>query len=292
MNSLKNHILVPMDFSEQALIALGQSFNLARLTKTEITLLYVMDQDSSNPLSKILFKSEATNEVKEKIRAKLDKIAEDTAQESGIKISTLVVKGKVYEQIVKVANRLKATFIIMGTHNNSGLKKKFIGSNTMHVLRDAPCPVITIKGKKHRPGCKNIILPLDLSKETKEKVSKAVELAKLFGSSIRIVSVLVSHDEFKVNKLKRQINQVKKFIEEKGLECTADFVEGNNIADSVIDYAKKVKGDLLMIMTQQETDWVDFFIGSKAQHVINMSDIPVLSIKPFEKKDMSTFTPY
>jgi len=292
MNSLKNHILVPMDFSEQALIALSQSFNLARLTKTEITLLYVMDQDTSNPISKLLFKSEASKEAKDKIRAKLDKLAEDTTKESGIKISTLVVKGKVYEQIVKVANRLKATFIIMGTHNKSSIKNKFIGSNTMSVLRDSPCPVITIKGKMHRQGCKNIILPLDLTKETKEKVSKAVELAKLFVSSVRIVSVLDSHDEFKVNKLKRQINQVKKFIEEKGIESTAEFIDGSNIAEGVIAYAKKVKGDLIMIMTQQETDWIDFFIGSKAQHVINLSDIPILSIKPFEKKDMSTFTPY
>ena len=43
----KEHILVPIDFSEQSIIALGQSYNLARLHKAEITLLYVMEEDTS-----------------------------------------------------------------------------------------------------------------------------------------------------------------------------------------------------------------------------------------------------
>ncbi|MBK9525268.1 MAG: universal stress protein [Bacteroidetes bacterium] len=43
MASFRNHILVPIDFSEQSFIALGQSYNLARLTKADITLINVID---------------------------------------------------------------------------------------------------------------------------------------------------------------------------------------------------------------------------------------------------------
>ena len=42
--SIKNEILVPMDFSEQAMIALGQSYNLAREYNAEILLLYVIEE--------------------------------------------------------------------------------------------------------------------------------------------------------------------------------------------------------------------------------------------------------
>jgi nucleotide-binding universal stress UspA family protein len=49
MASQKNHILVPVDFSEQSHIALTQSYNLARLTKAEITLIYVIDDDEIQP---------------------------------------------------------------------------------------------------------------------------------------------------------------------------------------------------------------------------------------------------
>ena len=37
--------VIPIDFGEQSMIALRQSFNLARLTKSEITLLNVIDED-------------------------------------------------------------------------------------------------------------------------------------------------------------------------------------------------------------------------------------------------------
>jgi nucleotide-binding universal stress UspA family protein len=166
----------------------------------------------------------------------------------------------------------------------------------LRVVRESHKPVITIKGKHHRKGCQNIILPLDLTKETKEKVTKAIEFAKRFGSIIRVVSVLLTNDEFVVNRLTRQLDQVKKYIEEQGVDCTAEIVRdtkgGQSLSESVIDYANKAKGDLIMIMTQQEEDFTDFFIGSSAQGIINESDIPVLSIIPTPKKDTTVFTPY
>ena len=106
------------------------------------------------------------------------------------------------------------------------------------------------------------------------------------------LSVMVSDDEFIVNKLKRQLNQVKDFVENRGSACTTEMVYGGNIAEQVLNYAKIIKADLIMIMTQQEMNWTDLFIGSSAQQIINYSDIPVLSIRPSVKKDPYLHTPY
>ena len=138
----------------------------------------------------------------------------------------------------------------------------------------------------HRTGCRSIVLPLDLTKQTKEKVNKAMEIAGLFGSTINLVSVLTTDDEFIVNKLKRQMHQVHDHIREHNIPCTVEFIHGSDISDEVVGYAKKIKADLLMIMTQQEATWTDImFISSSAQQIINASDIPVLSIRPKEQKD-------
>jgi nucleotide-binding universal stress UspA family protein len=56
------------------------------------------------------------------------------------------------------------------------------------------------------------------------------------------------------------------------------------LSNAVIEYGQKIEADLIMIMTQQETDIKAFFIGSNAREVINNSDIPVLSIQPNEKE--------
>ena len=190
-----------------------------------------------------------------------------------------------------------ALFIIMGTNGSAGIKKKFIGSNALRVIRETSCPVITIKGKSHRKGCKHILLPLDLSNETREKVDKAIEIAKLGnGAAIHVVSVLFTKDEFIVNKLKRQMDQVEEYIKKAGVECTAELIKGikfeESFADNVVEYGKKKGADLIMIMTRREDNAIDRFIGSSAQEIINKSDIPVLSIVPVHKKDSLINTPY
>ena len=294
MANAKNLILVPIDFSEQSLIALSQSYNLARLTRAEITLIYVIDDDEFTPLSFFLSSKKENKKALEKnINEKLLKVAEDAAKKSsGVKVSTMVAYGKIYEEISKAARKLKCNFIVMGTNGTTGIKR-FIGSNALRVIREAPCPVITIKGKKHRYGCKLILLPLDLTKETRQKVIKAIDLANHFSSAIRIVSVITTSDEFITNKLKRQMNQVKNFIDERDIVCTAEMLTGDDVAESIINYGKKINADLIMIMTQdREIKWTERFIGSSAQEVINGTDIPVLTIHPEKVASGITLAPF
>ena len=286
-------ILVPIDYSDQSVVALEQALSLSKVFNSEIHVLNVVSEEFS--LSK-LFDDNDKVEFEKRASAKLVEFIKEKNAEYKVNLSYSQVHGKIYEQIVNSADILNTQFIVMGTAGSSSLKKKFIGSNALRVVRESHKPVITIKGKHHRKGCQNIILPLDLTKETKEKVAKSVEFAKRFGSIIRVVSVLMTYDEFIVNRLTRQLDQVKKYIMEQGVDCTAEIVRdtkgGQGLAESIIDYSNKSKGDLIMIMTQQEEDFTDYFIGSAAQGIINGSDIPVLSIIPTLKKDTTSFTPY
>ena len=289
--ALLNHIVVPVDFSEQSNIALGQTFNLAHATNSGITLIYVIDETLLSSVFN-LFSSHDTQEalLRIGIQTKLNELAKDAEQTSGLSIDTRIEKGKIYEQIVKVSEDLHPAFIIMGTNGESTLAKKFMGSNAARVIKEAHSPVITIKGKTHRNGCKTIVLPLDFSRETKEKVDKCIEIARFFKSEIRVMSVIDTKDEFLINKLKRQLDQVVDFISSHQLPVKGEFIEGDNIAEEVIKFAEKVDADLIMIMTQQELVWTEFFIGNASQEIINNSEIPVCSIRPIERKDKTEFT--
>ena len=65
--------------------------------------------------------------------------------------------------------------------------KSFMGVNTLtKFIFSCPCPVITVRGTENREGCKNIILPFDLTPESREKVSFAVQLARYYKADIRI----------------------------------------------------------------------------------------------------------
>ena len=215
-------ILVPIGFSDQSMVALGQAFNLAKIKKGEIVLLSVIEEQN---MIQSLFLDDNSHELQKKINKKLIEIAEEYGTKYGVHVDTMVSKGKVYNQVNEVAKMIGANLIVMGTNGKlKGGVRKFIGSNAERVVRLAHCPVITIKGQNHRDGCDNIILPLDLEKQTKEKVTYALEYARYWDATIRIVSVILDDNKEVREKLIKNINQVEKFITDAGVKCTSELV--------------------------------------------------------------------
>lgn len=282
MNSTTYSILVPIGFSKQSMVALEQAERLAALTNGEITLLSVIE--TSGMLSRLFGEDdERYTDLKLELQGKLDNLADEVSGRIGLKVNAMAAKGKVSQKINEVADLINAKLIVMGTNGApSELAKKVIGSNAFRVVTTSPCPVITIKGKEHFKGCRNIILPLDLEKETKEKVSHALKLARLWKSTVKVVSIAKNKDVETLAKLNANLNQVKSFIQEGGVETSAELVkaEGRSLSQSILDYSNENEGDLIMIMTQQETDFTTHFIGSSAQSIIYNSETPVMSVRP------------
>ena len=187
MAKSKNTILVPVGFSQQSLIALTQSYNLARFTDSDILLISVIEEQPA--LIKLLGRNKEEEKGKEElVKRALESLAKEVKEKSGLSVKIKIARGKVYEQIIKVANEIKPQFIIMGTTGTAdGIRGRFIGTNTMRVVHETTFPVITIHGKEHHNGCKNILLPLDLSKITKEKVQSAINFAKYFKDRKSVV---------------------------------------------------------------------------------------------------------
>ena len=133
-----------------------------------------------------------------------------------------------------------------------------------------------------------------MNKETREKVTNAIQFSRLFNSEIRAFSVLYTNDdEVTKNKLNRMLSQVSEFITSKGVKCSTELVEISSSASfsgSIVKYTEDIDADLIMIMTKSEDNLDLNFLGSNARKLINKSDIPVMSIKPAAKKDTSSFT--
>ena len=264
----QSNILIPIDFTSQSLIALEQSYNLAKHTNSALTILYV-EEDAEND------------------KIKIDKLAREVEKKSGLPVSVIAAKGNIYKEIVRVAQKINALVIIMGIE--SSIKIANIGNNEFRLLRESKCPVITIKGKSHHNGCKSIVLPLDLTHSSREKVSKAIEFAKFFNSTIHLISVRLKKDKSHEKKLISYSQQTQKFIREKGVPCTAKTLEGNDIAKLVLSYSHEVNADLIMIMSKSEVSIKELFVGTTAQKIVNLSDIPILSIRPMRRKSTAKY---
>ncbi len=285
-----NVILVPTDFSPRSLLALNQAIFIAKKTKAEIMLLYVIHSDNKTfGFISEMFTAEENELIRDKVEkqiwAQLDQLI-DSKKDSGITIKAMISKGKAYDKVVEVSQSINAQFIVIGS-NSAELNDRigFLGSNTSRIIRASSVPVITVSTKVST-DIKSVILPLDLTKQTQQKVAKAIQFAREFNAKIKIVSALLTNDPAIVKQLTVQMNVVHKFISEHYDNCSADFVFGDEKTDTyaslLMKFAKEKNGDIIAIMTQQESKLIKFFMGTTAMDIVFNSDIPVLSVTPKE----------
>ena len=283
MSNSDQTVLLAIDLNDKTLGRLERSYENLKFLAGKVILLYVFEN-----LGHISSDEERNRLVFEKDQA-LSTLANDIQQKTGIEVRPVIQKGKAYEEILKAADSYNAAMIAMSTHTHvedDHTQKHTMGVTTNRVIRESKVPVFTFNSNVRLKPINKILLPLDLTVETKQKVTNAIHLALRFDADIDIVSILWSTIVDIKMDLEQQLEQVKTFIEEDGISCTAKLIQSDggarDLAASILKYANSVDSDLILIMTQQETKLVEFFVGSAAQTIIRLSNVPVMSIIPKE----------
>jgi nucleotide-binding universal stress UspA family protein len=280
-------ILVPTDFSEISFGALEYAAFLAKKLNAKITLLHVyeMFDEVANKQQIVTYR-----ELLEKgISDKMKDITAGNKNLQGVKIDTKIVEGKTYKVINTVAEEVGADFVVMGTHGSSSVKdiEKFVlGSNAFRTVHESTIPVLTIRKGMKAPSCSSILLPLDVSKNTAQKVDFAVEWAKIFGSKIHLLAVTEMIDEFvaDITKLNELVTETEIRLKAEKIQYTIKMFRNSTLTTTVFSHAKKMQADLVLIMSRKDSVFGEFLVPAADRVVIGESEIPVLSLRPTEEK--------
>lgn len=272
-------ILVAIDFSECSINALEHAITIANKADAGLEMMFVVKPDSSRDLF-----TEGAQTLSAMVKDKFDELVEkykDKVDKN--KIGYLIREGKVYREIIQEADKKDIFLVMAGTHGSSGFEEFWMGSNANRIVSALRKPVITIRGgvnvKRH---LEKIVLPLDSTPETRQKVPFSAYMAKIFDAEIHILRVYTSNVQAVVRKVNSYSDQVIKHLEEENIKYVVESVHADNLTDSTIEYALKVNANLISIMTEQEISAKNLLLGPYAQQMVNHSPIPVLSIHPKE----------
>ena len=128
-------ILCPIDFSACSEVALELAGRLAEPKKSKVILLSVTDPAKSEPTSLAdAFTKNARSRLENRLLA-----------DEALTVEHLNLKGNPAEVILHIAKAKKADMIVMGTHGRSGWSKLMMGSVAQEVMKEAHCPVITVR---------------------------------------------------------------------------------------------------------------------------------------------------
>ena len=265
-------IIVPLDLSDESLNGLNLAIMLATKTGANILLAHIIGKYSGEYHAQI----EKENQL---VQTKLEGILQKYKDKvnSNFTFSYTIKKGKVFKEIADLADNHEDALTVLSTHGTSGFEELFIGGNAYKITSHSRNPVITVRKSKIPLNIDNIVLPLDITFQTREKVPYTAALAKAFGSKIHLTTIRLSNLTSIEKKLHLYAEQVAEYLDLYKIPYTLEHLHGSNLTDLILDYSGTINADLISIMTEQEKSASNLLLGNFAHQMINKSLIPVLS---------------
>lgn len=273
-------IIVAVDFSKDSIHALEYGILIANKIQSDLMMVWV--DNMSTQMNLLPYEHEISHEIKEDAKINMEELLLKYKKDLQYgKLMYKLRKGKVYQEIAFQAKASGASLIIAGAHGITGFEEYWVGSNAYRIVVSAPCPVITIQQSYHCNGSlEKIVLPIDSTAETIQKVPFTTWLASFFNSDIHLLT-LFSPSLASLNRKTESIaKQAEKYIQSKGLKAFIEPMVTDNITSASLRYTEAIKAGLIAIMTEQEITSDFNLLGTSAQQIINNSAVPVLSIKP------------
>ncbi|MFO7863250.1 MAG: universal stress protein [Salinivirgaceae bacterium] len=273
------HILVPVDFSEGSVNALEMAITYANQMNFSVRMIHVIKD--SVFYQKNLNLSNLVEIKNEKVIHNLKTLVAQYSQEVKNKIDYRIRSGKVYNEIANQAKYGEAELITIGTHGTSGFEELWLGNNAYKVVNNSPCPVMSVRNSYKRHKIERIVLPIDDTPETRQKIPYSAHIAKQFGAQLHLLQVSETKKESVLDRINEYCKQTASFLANNNLDFVVEKIIGNNLTDMTIDYAMRTDADLISIMTEQSESTKNIWLGPYAQQMVNHSPIPVLSIQPY-----------
>jgi nucleotide-binding universal stress UspA family protein len=269
-----SNIVVGIDFSKSSIKAFEYALGVASKTGLDIKLTYVSKRRDVDTILPEGSKSKPTS-----VEKGFDKLIKKHESAIPGKITYRILTGKIYEEITNLAKYTESWLIIAGAHGMSGYEEFWVGNNASKIITYANKPVITIKKNykiKTNP-IEKIVIPIDSTFETIQKVPFTIELAKHFKAQINVLSLYSSKLKNIEERVENNTKEALSLVMKSGLRYINEKAISDNITRATIEYAEKRNADLISIMTEQEFSSQSSLMGTYAQQMVNQSPIPVLS---------------
>jgi nucleotide-binding universal stress UspA family protein len=268
------NILVPTDFSLLSNVAVEYAFRIADQLNGNITLLHVIDFQK-NVRRTLTFQRNVRQHLLE-IRANMEKVIADTSAQTAIvrKVRVKVSQGTSFsDTILRESKRMRSGLIVMGTRGASGMKKTFLGSNTVSVLGQSHVPVLAVPSEADFKTFRNIIYATDL-KHLEKELEILIPYVKKFGSILHILHII---HQGNIAELEERID---KAVEKTGYKNIVSLVTiDHDVEGAIGQYIGITKADLVAMFTHNTTFYERILDKSVTRKMAFHSKIPLLAFK-------------
>ncbi len=280
-------LLFPTDFSEAAGQRFRHALSLAERQGAVLHVLHVVDNGA------------ATSRGEREMDAFIEAHHAD-----GLPIEQAVVAAEAPAPAIRdYAAAENIDLIVMGRHGQRGLRRLFLGSVAEEVIRESPCPVLTVRRSAETfplGQTDAVLVPLDLSAASRHALPLAKTLAAGYGARLLLLHVLEDIDLPSIygddianpiydlypeirERTRTEIRRVVQASDGPSVEPEVHFAEGDP-AEAVVEFADSSGADLIVLTRTGRRGLTRLLIGSTADGVIRAASCPVLVV-PVEPEE-------
>ena len=274
-------IIVPLDCSKLAEVALPYAEELAAKMGSEIVLLTVFESEETQTMENYYW---YIKKIEEATKGYAEKYLE-SGTEKEIKVTTATRTGNPAEGIIEYTLKSSYPLIVMASHGRSGMSRWAVGSIADKVVRAGNSqPVMLIRSNdshsdiRDKRLLKKVLVPLDGSFESEAVIPYVSYIAFKLEMELTLLQVVpeTNHtDKDAEDYLKSMCRKIEDII-----NFPVNYQVGvGSAAEYIIDLADELTFDLVAMSTRGMNRKNPLSMGSVAQKVFLGGNTPLLLIK-------------
>ena len=283
--ALKN-ILFATDFSPAASAAAPFAIQLAKSYGAKVYAVYVNPFENYAVAAPEAWAAMADTRD-EKAKEYTERLNE---QLRSVEHEVFIGEGNIWGEISSIVEAKQIDLIVLGTHGRTGLGRAVLGSVAEEILRNAPCPVLTVGPHvtlqaEKAADLREILYATDLAAEFPAAAPYAVSLAQETQAHLALLYVIDSRKtggefvperlaETKVEKLHNLISR------EAEMWCEPRYIVEEGIpGEKILEVAARQNSDLI-VLGAQPANWLSTHLNAGTVHkVVSGAKCPVLTVR-------------
>lgn len=213
INQVMKTILVPVDFSSSSNHACHYALRLAKLSNARLILFHAFEtpvvfsdvQVLASQVDYTVYKEQAEKNLQE-FYISIMKIA------GGIMVETDLKQGLASSMITDAVIAHKADLVVMGTTGKGKLERLLIGSNSMHMVKKAPCLVLLVPPDAALNEVQKMVYATDLTEENLTHAQSIIPFAKVLNAELLFLNVHFHTGEHVEDDILEMEKKIKKYV--------------------------------------------------------------------------------
>lgn len=275
-------ILVATDFSISSAVPLRIATHFACALNASLSVFHVFEYgDAASPSTGGTV--DGLEALHEEMQRRPDELVQSICT-GNIRAHAILKDGLPAESILEVIKEGKFDLVVLGTKASRGMERFVFGSTAEAVLRQAPCPVLTVgpsavpigeSDQAQRP----IVFATDFHLATSHVIRRAASLSELFGAPLHCIHVLppstsVSDDVSIVSDLQYILRENGVAVE----RAICSVVHNSKISDGIVDYARLHEAQMIVLGVRRATMMVSHLPAHITYRIVAESPCAVLTV--------------